>query len=80
MSEEQSDEGDDERVEGAGEESMGSLEETGWLSSSMKSSSSDLARLKTAAVRLFSCKETVQYLDNLALQYFTPYISLPVSR
>ena len=36
---------------------MGSLEETGWLSSSMKSSNSDPARLKTA-LRLFSCRET----------------------
>ena len=41
---------------------MGSLEETGWLSSSMKSSSSDLARLNTE-LRLLSCKETVQLIS-----------------
>ena len=41
-SEEYRDEGEEERVEGAGEESIGSLEDTGhWLSSSRKSDSSE---------------------------------------
>ena len=51
---------------------MGSLEETGWLSSSMKSSSSDLARLNTE-LRLLSCKETVQLIA-IALIFHALYI------
>ena len=64
-------------MEGAGEESIGSVEETGCLSSSRKSSSSDLPRLKTS-IRPFSCNifvlafflMTVQTLTSFTLIFF----------
>ena len=67
-SEEYRDEGEEERVEGAGEESIGSLEDTGhWLSSSRKSDSSALARLNMST-RFFSWKQQKCCFFNSSIQ------------